>query len=163
MLDAPPCEVGDVEQAVDAAQIDERAVIRDVLDHPLDDRAFVQLSRAASARSSPWLCFQHRAARHDDVVALAVELDDLELHVLVLVRGRVLDRPDVDERAGQEGADAVDHHGEPALDLAVDDALTTVAFLQRILERVPGRETLRLVTRQARFAVAVLERLRLRL
>ena len=33
MVDAPPGDVGDMQQAVDAAQIDEGAVIGDVLDH----------------------------------------------------------------------------------------------------------------------------------
>src|SRR3989442_486766 len=42
MLDAPPGEVGDVQQSVDTAQVDERAVIGDVLDDPLNDRAFLQ-------------------------------------------------------------------------------------------------------------------------
>ena len=127
MLHAAPREIGDVQQAVDAAQVHERAVVGDVLDDALDDRAFLQrreqrLALCALAR------FEHGAARHHDVVALAVELDDLEVHLLVLVRRGVLHRPDVDQRAGQEGAYAVHHHGEAALDLAVDDALTTVPF-----------------------------------
>ena len=42
MLDAAPGEVGDVQQAVDAAEVDERAVVGDVLDDALDDRAFLQ-------------------------------------------------------------------------------------------------------------------------
>ena len=43
MLDALPRHVGDVQQAVDAAEVDERAVIGEVLDDALDDRAFLQL------------------------------------------------------------------------------------------------------------------------
>ena len=85
MLDAAPREIGDVQQAVDAAEVDERAVIGDVLDDALDDGAFLQrrqelLALLAQAR------LEHGAARHDDVVALAVELDDLELERLVLER-----------------------------------------------------------------------------
>src|SRR4029078_993182 len=89
--------------------------------------------------------------------ALAVELDDLEVELLALVGRRVLDRADVDERTGQERADAVDHDGEGALDLARDQGLHDGALLHRRLEVVPGLETLRLVARQARFAVAVLQ------
>ena len=37
-----PCHVGDVEQAIDAAQVNERAVVGDVLDHALDHSTFVQ-------------------------------------------------------------------------------------------------------------------------
>jgi hypothetical protein len=62
--------------------------------------------------------FDHRAARQHHVVALAVELDDLELEVLPS-RGRVLDRTGVDQRTRQEGADVLDVDGEAALDLAV--------------------------------------------
>ena len=32
MVDAPPGDVGDVQQAVDAAEVDERAIVGDVLD-----------------------------------------------------------------------------------------------------------------------------------
>ena len=56
MVDAAPCHVGDVQQAVDAAEVDERTVIGDVLDHALDDLAlFEVLARFPSAarRGSP--------------------------------------------------------------------------------------------------------------
>ena len=72
---------------------------------------------------------------------------------------RVLDRADVDERAGQERADAVDHHGEPALDLAGDEAGDDRALLHRGFEVVPGLEALGLVARELRLAVAVFEAL----
>ncbi len=158
VLDAAPCEVGDVQQAVDAAEIDERAVVGDVLDDALDGRAFLQrrqelLALLAEAR------LEHGAARDDDVVALAVELDDLELERLVLERRRVLDRTDVDERSGEERANAVDHHGEAALHLAGDEAGDDRALLHRGLEVVPGLEALRLVARELGLAVAVLEAL----
>ena len=41
MVDAAPAHVGDVQQAVDAAQVDERAEIGDVLDGPLANLADV--------------------------------------------------------------------------------------------------------------------------
>src|SRR5690606_15710809 len=37
VVDTPPGHVGDVQQAVDAAEVDERTVIGDVLDQTLDD------------------------------------------------------------------------------------------------------------------------------
>jgi hypothetical protein len=40
MVDAAPRHVGDVQQAVDAAQVNERTVIGDVLDHAFDHLAF---------------------------------------------------------------------------------------------------------------------------
>ena len=69
----------------------------------------------------------------------------------------VLDRTRVEQRAGQEGADAVDQDGEAALDLAVDGAGDELAGLERLLERHPGGEALGLVARQDGVAVAVLD------
>src|SRR5690606_25046969 len=39
MVHAPPCHVGDMEQAIDAAQVHECAIVGDVLDHTLDNLA----------------------------------------------------------------------------------------------------------------------------
>ena len=102
---------------------------------------------------------KHGAARHHHVVALAVELDDLEIHRFVFVRRGVLNRTDIDQRARQERADAVDHHRETAFDLAVDHALHDTAFFQRVFEIEPGRQALGFITRQARFTKTVFERL----
>ena len=52
MVDAPPGDVGDMQQAVDAAQIDERAVIGDVLDHAVEHLAFLDSAPIRSVRSS---------------------------------------------------------------------------------------------------------------
>ena len=158
MLDAAPCQVGDVQQAVDAAQVDERAVVGDVLDDALDHRAFLQgleqlLALLALRR------FEHRAARHHDVVALAVELDDLEFELLAFVRRGVLDRTHIDQRARQEGADAVDHDGQAALDLAGDQPLHQRALFQRLFQRRATRPGAWPFARQPGFAVAVFQRL----
>ena len=154
---AAPGHVGDVQQAVDAAEVDERAVLGDVLDHAVDDRAFGQrLEQLGALLAHRGL--DHRAARQHDVVALAVELDDLELHRLAFERRHVLDGTRVEQRAGQEGADAVDEDGQAALDLAGDGAGDEVAGLQRVLERQPRGQALGLVARQDGVAVAVLDR-----
>jgi hypothetical protein len=151
-----PGHVGDVQQTVDAAQVHERTVLGDVLDHAVDDGAFVQglqqLGALFAHRS-----LDHRAARQHHVVALAVELDDLELHGLALVRRQVLDRAGVDQRTGQEGADAVDQHRQAALDLAADGAGDELARLQRGFQAQPGGQALGLVARQDGVAVAVLD------
>src|SRR3990172_5908536 len=49
MSDASPCHVGDVQQSVDAAEIDEGAVVGDVLDHALDDLALFEPSHDLAA------------------------------------------------------------------------------------------------------------------
>ena len=83
----------------------------------------------------------------------------LNSSILAFERPGVLDRPDVDQRSGKEGANAVHHDGEAALDLAGDQALHDVALLHRGFEVVPRLEALGLVARQPRLAVAVFEAL----
>ncbi len=83
--------------------------------------------------------FQHLAAGQHHVVALAVELDDLEFEGLAFVRRGVLDRTQVDQRARQERADAIGHDGQAALHLAGDGAGDQFAVFQCLLELQPGR------------------------
>ena len=94
---------------------------------------------------------EHRAARHDDIIALAIQLDNLEFKDLAFIRGGVLDRTDINEGTGQKGTDAVDHDGEAALDLAGHQSLHLRGFFERLLEIQPGREAFGLVARQTRF------------
>src|SRR5690606_35182598 len=156
VADSAPGHVGDVQQAVDAAQVHERTVVGDVLDDALDDGAFGQgfqqlLTLFAHGG------FQHGAARQHDVVALAVQLDDLEFQGLAFVWRGVLDGTQVDQRTGQEGADAVGHDGQAALDLAGDGTVDQLAGLERLLEGQPGRQALGAIAGQNGVAIAVLE------
>src|SRR4029077_6557784 len=102
MGDTPPFHVGDVQQAVDAAEIDKGAVVGDVLDHALDDLTLFQPRHDLAALLGARL-FEHGAARHDDVAAAAIHLQDLEGLRLVHQRSDVADRTDVDLAARQEG------------------------------------------------------------
>ncbi len=147
-----------MEQAVDSAQVDERAVVRDVLDDALDHCAFLQRRQELLALLAE-ACFEHGATRDHDIVALAIELDDLELERLVFVGRGVLDGADVDERSRQERADAVHHHREPALDLAGDETRDDGALLHRGFEVVPCLEALGLVARQLGLAIPIFETL----
>jgi hypothetical protein len=70
-----------VQQAVDAAQIDEGAVLGEVLDDPLDDLAFLELVERLLLELGS-LLLQKDPAREDDVAALLVELDYLEAVLL---------------------------------------------------------------------------------
>jgi hypothetical protein len=85
VVDPAPAHVGDVEEAVDAAEVDERTVLGEVLDDALDDLAFLQALERRLLEGGALLLEEH-AARQHDVAALLVELDDLELEGLA--RGR---------------------------------------------------------------------------
>ena len=81
VADAAPAHVGDVQQAVDAAQVDEGAEVGDVLDGALADLADVdlleQLLLLRLARDLDQL-----AAADDDVAPALVDLEDHALDVL---------------------------------------------------------------------------------
>ena len=156
VLDALPRHVGDVQQAVDAAEVHERTVVGEVLDHAADDRAFLQLLEQLAALGAVFL-LHDGAARDHDVVALLVELDDLELERLALEVARVAHRAHVHERTGQERTHEIDFDGEAALDAAVDEARDDLALLEGGLEALPGAGALGLLARQARFTGAVLD------
>ncbi len=76
MVDVAPRELGDVDQAVDAVEVDERAEVDDVRDHALHlgtGREPIEDLLALLAS----LLLEHGTARQHDVVAAAVELDHL--------------------------------------------------------------------------------------
>src|SRR6202035_3390369 len=135
--DAPPGDVGDVEQPVDAAEIDEGAVIGDVLDHAGEDLALLERGDQLRALLGPAL-LEDGAARHHDVAARAVHLEDLEGLRRAEQGGDVAHRADVDLAARQKRAGAIEVDGEAALDAAVDDAGHALVALERLLELRPG-------------------------
>ena len=157
MLDALPRHVGDVQQAVDATEVHERAVVGEVLDRALDHGAFLQVVHERAALGGE-LLLDDRAARNDHVVALLVELDDLELERLAFEVGGVAHRTHIDQRTGQERADVVDLDGEATLHTAGDGAGDDFGFVERLFEAGPGAGTLGLLAREARFAGAVFHR-----
>src|SRR6266702_523351 len=135
VADAAPAHVGDVEQAVDAAQVDEGAVVGEVLHHALQDGALLQVLERLLLQLLALLLEEH-AAREDDVAALLVELDDLELELLADELVEVPHRADVDLRPGQERLHA-DVDGEAALHAPDDDALDELVALARGRDLVP--------------------------
>src|SRR5579884_3081109 len=156
MTDALPRHVGDVQQAVDATEVDECAVVGQVLDHALDHRAFLQARQELFALLG-MLALDHGAAADHHVVALAVEFDDLELELLAFQIARIAHRPHVDQRARQECAHVLDVDGEAALDLAGNAAGHGGVGLLRVLQFVPHQRALGLLARQTGFAESVLD------
>ena len=156
MVDALVRNVGDVEQAVDPAQVDEGAVIGDVLDHALDHLALGEVLDEADALLGAGF-FEDRPPGDDDIAAAAVHLQDLEGLRQVHQRTDVADRTDVDLRAGQEGDGAAEVDGEAALHAAEDHALDAVAGGELALELVPRGFAAGAVARQHRLAGRILD------
>ena len=153
MRDAAPRHVGDVEQAVDAAEIDERAVVGDVLDDAAQDLAFGERVERVLLLLGV-LFFEEHLAREHDVAALLVDLDDAHAQLLAAQRVEVANGADVDLRAGQERADA-DVDGEAALDALDDAADDDLALGVGLLDLVPDLHLLGFFAREHDVAFAV--------
>ncbi len=158
MIDAAPGHVGDVQQAVDAAEVDEGAVVGDVLDETVDDLALLEAGDDVGALLGARL-LEHGAARDDDVAAAAIHLEDLERLRLMHQRADVAHGADVDLAAGKERHGAVEIDGEAALDLVEDDARDLLALLEHLLEARPALLAARLVARQHGLTERVLDAL----
>ena len=156
MVDVAPRELGDVDQAVHPVQVDEGAEVDDVRDRAVDDVARVEPVEDLLALLLA-LVLEDGAAREHDVVARAVELDHLAAklgrHELV----EVLHAADVDERGGQEAADAEveDQAALDDLDHAADDGL---AGLGGRLDLLPGQLEPRALLREDQATLGVLLR-----
>ena len=98
------------------------AVIGEVFDDTFDLLAFLQGFQQSFTLSGV-LGFQDAATGNDNVVALLVQLDDLEFQLFAFqVRG-VAHWTDVNQGAWQERTDAVNVDSEAAFNLTVDNAL----------------------------------------
>ena len=136
MVDVRPAELRDVDQAVHSLEVDERAEVDDVGDRPLDDVAGVEPVEDRLAHLLA-LVLEDGAARKDDVVPRAVELDHLAAELLAEELVEVLDAADVDERRREEAAHA-EVEDEAALDDLDHAAVDRLAALGRGFDRLPG-------------------------
>ncbi len=158
VVDAAPGHVGDVQQAVNAAEINERTVVGDVLDYAVDHLAFFEVLHDFRTLLGAAL-FENGAARDNDVATAAIHLEDLEGLRVVHERGDVADRADVDLRTRQEGHCAVEVDSEAALDLVRDDAFNALALGELLLELDPRLFAASLVAREHGFAESIFDAL----
>ena len=145
-----------MQQAVDAAEVDERAVLGEVLDDPLDDLAFLELLERHLLQLGALLLEEH-AARQHDVAALLVELDDLEAVRLADERVEVAHRAQVDLRAREERLHAAaDGDRQAALHARADGAFDQLVALAGAGDLVPDLEAVGLLLGEDAQAVLVL-------
>ena len=156
MVDAAPCDVGDVQQAVDTAQIDERTVIGDVLDDTVENLALFEAGYQLVAGLGTCL-FENCAAGHDDVAAIAVHLQDLEWLRRTHQWGDVANWPDVDLAAWQEGHSAREIDGKATFDSAKDNALDLLAVVKSAFQDLPRFFTASFITGEHSLTVLVLK------
>ena len=132
-----------MQEAVQAAQVHEGAVVGQVLDGPAKDAALLEQLQGL-ALAGLLLDLDDGLAREDDVPPLLVHGDDLEIELFAAERLEVLDGLDVDERPGKEGLHA-DVDGEAALDPVDDAAADGRAGTVGPLDLVPDLHLLGLV------------------
>ena len=156
MRDAAPRHVGDVEQAVDAAEIDERTEVGDVLDDALPDLILLQLLHELLALART-LVLEDHAARDDDVAAALVELDDLELELLAEQLVDVRDATERDLRTGEERVDAHEVDDHATLDLLDERAFDRLIVLVGETDALPHAHEVRLLLREDDRAFLILE------
>ena len=125
-----------MDQPVHAVEVDEGAEVDDVRDLALDHVAGLEAVEDLLALLLA-LLLEHRAAREDDVVARAVELDHLAAKLLAEELVEILDAADVDQRRGQEAA-----HAEVEDQAALDDldhaSVDRLARFGSALDVLPG-------------------------
>src|SRR3546814_17799089 len=101
VIDPLVAKIRDVQQAINAAQVNKGAIIGDVLDHALDNLAFMQgLDKAAALLGAGF--FQDGPARNHDVATAAIHFEDLERLGDVHERCYVAHRTNIDLAAGKE-------------------------------------------------------------
>lgn len=154
VVDVLPGQLGNVHQAVDAAQVHEGTEVDDGGHDALADLALLQLVQELAANLGLRL-LEPRTAREDDVVAVLVELDDLGLDLLADVRLQIADTAHLDERSGEE-ATQTDVEDQAALDDLDDGALDGLVLLLELLDGAPGTLVLSALLRQDQSAFLVL-------
>ena len=153
MVDASPTHVGDVQQAVDAAEIDEGAELGDVLDDALAALADFELGQQLGLLFGP-LGLDQRAAADDDVPPGLVDLQHQALDRPPDVVADVGRAADVDLAGGQEDVHA-DIDQQPALDLPRGHAGDDVALVDRFHHLQPGLDLLGLALAERDHAAGV--------
>src|ERR1043166_256861 len=133
---ASPRHVGDVQQAVHAAEVDERTEVGDVLDHAFARLVDLELLHQLFALARP-LVLENDTTRDDDVAATLVELDDLELELLAEQLVDVRNAAERDLRAWEERVDAHEVDDHPALDLLDQRAFDRLIRLVRDADSLP--------------------------
>jgi hypothetical protein len=151
-----PCDIGDVQQAVDAAEINERTVIGDVLDHAVDNLALFELLDDFRTLFGARF-FENGTTRHDDIAATLVHLQNLEGLRHVHERRDIADRADIDLRTGQEGNGAFEVDGETTLDLVEDGAFNALIVVVHFFELDPALFAAGLLAAEDSLAGSVLD------
>src|SRR6476661_3136776 len=131
MADAAPAHVSDVQQAIDAAQIDEGAELGDVFDDAFAKLADFERFQKLLLLFGAFLLDEGAATDHD----VATRFVDFQHQTLDRAADVITDvgrAADIDLAGREEDTNAADIDQEAALNLARDDAGNNVPLLDRV-------------------------------
>lgn len=141
VVDVLPGQLGDVHQAVHAAQVDEGAEVDDRGDDALADLPLLELVEELGAHLGLRLLQPGPAGQHH-VVAVLVQLDDLGFELAADVRLQVTHPPHLDQ-GGRQEATQPDVEDEATLDHLDDGTADDAVLVLDLLDRAPGPLVLR--------------------
>ena len=136
-----PGELGDVDQAVDAAQINESAEVNDGGNGALETHTRLKLGQDLGALSLTGL-LEDNTTGQNDIVAVTIHLDNASLNTGAQIGVQILDSAQINEGCRQEATQA-DVEDQAALDDLDDFALHILALLELLLNTVPSTLVLR--------------------
>src|ERR1700733_215476 len=148
MGQASPGHIGDVQQAIESAEIDERTVLGEILHDSGKHRTFFQVLESLGALLV-LLAFEQFLARDHDVAALLVQLDDCDFDGLTLHPVQIADGAKVDLRPGQKRVRALNIYREAALDAIDHTRLDRLLLVVSLLNFFPGVDALSFLVRKA--------------
>src|SRR5438128_3500081 len=144
-----------MQQSVDAAEIDERAIVGQILNLPLNDNVFFYLVEGLIFSTGIAL-LEHGLARKDHVRSLSIQFDYLGFNLLVPQRIQIANRAHIDLRSRQKSRDAIDVDAQAPFDALNDSSFNYRAIVVSFFEIVPRAQTNRISARKHRKSFAAL-------
>ena len=151
-----PGHIGNVEQAVHAAEVDKGTEIDDVLDFTHTQIADLHFSEEFAADVAHSF-FQQFAAGNHDVAAVGIDLEDLYIVFVADVFIHIADLADIDLAAGQEGFHALNVNDDTTLDFVLHKTLDDRTFATFAGDAVPSHHCIGFVDAQYRHAVFIFD------
>src|SRR5471032_2152470 len=127
MFNTFPSHISDVQQAINAAQINECTVVSEVLNDTFNFHAFLQVFQQLIALCAV-LRLNYCTTGNNNVVAFLVQFDDFELKIFAFEMQRVANRTNVYQRTWQERTDTVQLNSETAFNFTVDNTGNSCRF-----------------------------------
>jgi len=153
MTDTFPAHICNVEQAINATEVDEGAEVSDVLDHTLAQLVDFQFTQQLFAVFLALLLDERSAADHD-VAASFIDFQYLALHHSANIVANVAGAADVHLAGRQEHVDA-DIDQETAFDLARDGSRHHLTLLHGLHHLFPLQDLLSFALAEPHHAVRV--------